>query len=136
MKNISPHVNIYKFPLTAISSITNRITGLGLTGIFLLGGSFSLLNIDLNEKYKKLDPFYKSLVNYSIIFPTSYHTYGGIRHFLWDKYPSLLTNNKVAKSSYLLFGLSIGTTYLIENPPSFDNVKPCESMEILKDIFI
>ena len=32
---ISPHVNIYKFPITAISSITNRISGLYLTGVFI-----------------------------------------------------------------------------------------------------
>ena len=35
MKKISPHVEIYKFPITAISSITNRVTGLALTGYFL-----------------------------------------------------------------------------------------------------
>ena len=37
-KNISPHVNIYRFPITAISSITNRITGVYLTGIFIGSG--------------------------------------------------------------------------------------------------
>ena len=34
-KIISPHVNIYKFPITAVSSITNRLTGLALTGLFI-----------------------------------------------------------------------------------------------------
>ena len=29
---ISPHVQIYKFPITAISSITNRLTGLSMSG--------------------------------------------------------------------------------------------------------
>jgi succinate dehydrogenase (ubiquinone) cytochrome b560 subunit len=35
---VSPHVTIYKFPPVAISSITNRVTGVILTGgeIFLL----------------------------------------------------------------------------------------------------
>ena len=35
MRKISPHVQIYKFPITAISSITNRVTGLALTGYYL-----------------------------------------------------------------------------------------------------
>ncbi len=34
---VSPHVTIYKFPVTAISSITNRVTGIALSiGLFLL----------------------------------------------------------------------------------------------------
>ncbi len=30
----SPHVTIYKFPLPALTSITHRITGVALTGLF------------------------------------------------------------------------------------------------------
>lgn len=29
---VSPHVQIYKFPVVALSSITNRVTGVILTG--------------------------------------------------------------------------------------------------------
>ncbi len=29
---VSPHVTIYKFPVVALSSITNRVTGVMLTG--------------------------------------------------------------------------------------------------------
>jgi hypothetical protein len=29
---VSPHVTIYKFPVVALSSITNRVTGVILTG--------------------------------------------------------------------------------------------------------
>lgn len=29
---VSPHVTIYKFPVAAISSITNRVTGVVLSG--------------------------------------------------------------------------------------------------------
>ena len=39
-KNISPHVNIYKFPVTALSSITTRLTGLYLSGLFIAGGIY------------------------------------------------------------------------------------------------
>ena len=55
------------------------------------------------------------MINCSFIIPTTYHTYGGIRHILWDNYPKLLTNNKVASSSYFLFGITLGTSVIVEN---------------------
>ena len=115
-KNISPHVTIYKFPVTAISSIATRVTGVYLTGLFILGGISKITNYDdyLYNSYKKLDNKYKSLLHYSVIIPTTYHTFGGIRHFIWDKYPKLLTNKSVPKSSYLLFGLTGLTSILTE----------------------
>ena len=138
IKNISPHVNIYKFPIAAISSITNRITGFYLSGLFVTGGIVSLLNKEdfINNKYKTLDQKYKSIINYSVIFPVSYHTLGGIRHFMWDKYPKLLNNKAVSRSSFWLFGLSIGSTFLIENYSLLNKVRTNESLEILSDIFI
>ncbi len=115
-KNISPHVNIYKFPITAISSITNRVTGLYLTGLFIGGGLYQLTGKnDLQKKYEQLENPYKRLFHYSILFPTTYHTFGGIRHFLWDKYPSIFLNNKsVVKSSLILFCSSSLCTMLQE----------------------
>lgn len=113
-KNISPHVNIYKFPITAISSITNRLTGVYLSSLFIGAGIYQLTGKDdLQKKYDELGK-YKRLFNYSIIFPTTYHTVGGIRHFLWDKYPKYLNNKQVAKSSMILFGFSAVTTVLQE----------------------
>tara|TARA_B100001093_G_C26600888_1_gene915814 strand:+ start:240 stop:680 length:441 start_codon:yes stop_codon:yes gene_type:complete len=112
--NISPHVNIYKFPVTAISSIATRISGVGLTGFYLIGGISHLCNVDLYKKYEKLENPYKKVINYSIIVPSTYHTFGGLRHFIWDKYPKLLNNTQVARSSYLLFGATFATSILIE----------------------
>lgn len=114
-KNISPHVQIYKFPITAISSITNRVTGLGLTGFFIIGGIGNLFNINYKEKYNNLKYPYQKIINYSFYFPLSYHTFGGIRHFIWDKYPHLLNNKSVAKSSIFLLGFSVCNTFLLDN---------------------
>mgnify|MGYP001265336722 FL=1 len=112
---ISPHVDIYKFPITAISSITTRITGLGLTGYFVLGGISGFNNHKyLKQKYDQLGKVEKNIVNYLVVFPGVYHTCGGIRHFVWDKFPHLMTNKKVALSSYVLFGLSTMITILSE----------------------
>ncbi len=115
-KKISPHLQIYKFPITAISSITTRLTGLYLTGLFVAGGISKINNYDkvVIDKYNNLNSKFKTVINYSIIFPLTYHTYGGLRHFLWDKFPNLLTNKSVVKSSYLLFGLTGVSSILAE----------------------
>ena len=112
---ISPHVQIYKFPITAISSIANRVTGLGLTGLFISTGLYSLTGNDPVQQYKVLDDKYKTVLNYFVSFPILYHTYGGIRHIVWDKYPKLLNNSSVTKSSKLLIGFSLLSTYGINN---------------------
>lgn len=116
MKKISPHVQIYKFPVTALSSITNRVTGLALTGYFLGAGFYCLCpsKDKLDQKYNSLDWKVKKLVNYGLIFPFTYHTFGGIRHMLWDMKPNLLQNKAVARSSYLLLGSSLITTIITE----------------------
>jgi len=115
-KNISPHVSIYKFPVTAISSILTRVSGVYLSGLFIAGGISKLVNKDkyLYDKYNNLNSNLKTAFHYTIIFPSVYHTYGGLRHFIWDKYPKLLTNKSVPKSSYLLFGLTGVSSILAE----------------------
>lgn len=119
MKNISPHVTIYKFPITAISSIANRITGLTLTGLFVSSGMLSLCNIDPIDQYQKCNSIVKRMINYSFVTPSVYHTLGGVRHFVWDKYPSLMTNTKVSQSSYFLFGSTLIMSVAIENVLNF-----------------
>ena len=116
MRKISPHVEIYKFPVTAISSITNRITGVALTGYFLGAGFYCLCPYkeQINKKYDSLDWKMKKFINYGALFPISYHTLGGIRHFIWDLKPNLLKNNAVKKSSLLLFGSSVISTVISE----------------------
>ena len=117
MRNISPHVQIYKFPITAISSIATRITGVGLTGLYLSYGTLCFFDKQdlINSKYNSLNDNYKKVINYTILTPTVYHTLGGIRHFVWDKFPSKFLNNKsVSRSSFLLFGLTIPLTYASE----------------------
>ena len=117
MRKISPHVQIYKFPITAISSIATRITGVGLTGMFIGVGTVCLFNKDKEviEQYNKLTLTYKKAISYTLLTPTVYHTLGGLRHFIWDKYPNVFLNNKaVARSSMLLFGLTVPFTFLSE----------------------
>lgn len=126
MNKISPSLSIYKFPITAISSITNRVSGIYLTGIMGISGFYYLLNNKQKEYilnyYHNLGFMPQKMINYSILYPFGYHVMGGIRHLIWDSFPHLLSNSKVARSSYALFGLSIIPTILLEKKIS-DNQK-------------
>ena len=121
--HISPHVSIYKFPVTALSSITNRITGVVISGGFIIVGISSFFpkqQETILQKYESL-----RIIKPILFFPIIYHTLGGIRHFLWDFKPQLLSNSKVTKSSFILFGTT-GIFYAIlglidQKPYHFQN---------------
>jgi succinate dehydrogenase / fumarate reductase cytochrome b subunit len=85
---LSPHLQIYRFPLTAILSITHRISGvflalgaaaLSLTLAALAGGPVA---------YKGAAAFWGSPVGYLFLFLWTfalyYHLANGIRHLVWD----------------------------------------------------
>ena len=108
---VSPHVTIYAFPIGAVSSITNRVTGValsfgaaGLGAIELLGGSGTALS--LMQTIGSSGFVIASGAKFAVAFPIVYHYGGAIRHFLWDQTPDYLTNVDVEKSSYALFGIS------------------------------
>ena len=114
--HISPHVSIYKFPVTALSSITNRITGVVISGGFIIVGISSFFpkqQETILQKYESLKKYESMrIIKPILFFPIIFHTFGGIRHFLWDFKPQLLSNSKVTKSSYILFGTT-GIFYAI-----------------------
>jgi succinate dehydrogenase (ubiquinone) cytochrome b560 subunit len=109
---VSPHVTIYAFPVTALSSITNRVTGCALSfGCFGLatidlvgGGSGSALSV--MQSIGDTSWVLASTAKLTVAFPIAYHYLGGIRHLMWDMSPDLLTNVDAQTSSYYLLGAS------------------------------
>jgi succinate dehydrogenase (ubiquinone) cytochrome b560 subunit len=106
---VSPHVTIYAFPVAALSSITNRVTGVamavgcfGLGTVEIVGGSGTA--IQLMQGIGSSGFIVASAAKFSVVFPIAYHYLGAMRHFVWDNKPDVLTNIDVEKSSYYLFG--------------------------------
>ena len=103
---VSPHVSIYKFPIVALSSITNRVTGvllsIGVSGI----GAMSFVGADPSAVTSTIAGFgaVAFVPKFLVAFPLVYHYLGGIRHMAWDRAPEQLTNDDVEKSSSILFG--------------------------------
>jgi succinate dehydrogenase (ubiquinone) cytochrome b560 subunit len=106
---VSPHVTIYAFPVGAISSITNRVTGcalsfgaFGLAGLDLVAGSGT--SLELMQMIGSQGFLVAAPAKFAVSFPIVYHYFGAIRHFAWDYFPDYLNNIDVPKSSWLLLG--------------------------------
>lgn len=114
--NRSPH---YKFPMIAISSVLNRITGVILTGGFT-GAGIIAMNGDLPGLISSLadsSPLITFPLKFALAYTVLYHYLGGLRHFAWDHFSvgnnidsdSLLELNKADLASKAMLG---GTTVL------------------------
>lgn len=105
---VSPSVEIYKFPIAAISSITNRITGVVLTVGATSFAALSIVGVDVAGMMMSLGnsgigPIFK----FSVAFPLVYHYLGGLRHVYWDKKPETITTETVETLSKALFGAAV-----------------------------
>jgi succinate dehydrogenase / fumarate reductase, cytochrome b subunit len=86
---LSPHLQIYKMPLTAgLMSITHRITGVALAAGTLVLTCW-LLSIGLGEEtYQEAQAILGSVLGLMVLFAWTlalfYHLFNGIRHLFWD----------------------------------------------------
>ncbi len=85
---LSPHLMIYRLPLTGIISITHRMTGVILAiGLIAYVASFFII-LQGNESYLNLQSFLDySLIRISIwffVYALFFHLCHGIRHLIWD----------------------------------------------------
>jgi len=102
----------FKLPITAISSVTNRATGLGLT-VGFAGASAIALTGDLPgtiDFMKETYPFLIPPAKFIVAFPLVYHTLGGLRHIVWDTTAAGFDLKTMKLTSQLLFGISVASS--------------------------
>ena len=82
---MSPHVTIYAFPTAALTSITNRVTGVGLSFgaaglavVELWGGNGAAVNF--LQDLTSMGPFVATSVKFSVAFPFIYHYWQVLLH--------------------------------------------------------
>ena len=108
---ISPHVSIYSQPIPAVSSITNRVSGVmlsvGMSGVALvaLTGSCDLPGYVL--AFQQAAPALVPVAKAVVAWPVLYHTVAGIRHLVWDYTARGLDLSSVELTSKLLIAASI-----------------------------
>ena len=85
---LSPHLSVYKFKYTLVSSIVNRFTGLVLTAGFLVLLYWIMAIFRGPQAYARAEVVLThsifKLVLSGFIFAFSYHLIAGIRHLIWD----------------------------------------------------
>ena len=101
----------YKFPAVALSSITNRVTGVALTGAMSAGGIIALVGgaeaVPMTmEMFKANAPLAVVPVKFALSFPFVFHTLGGFRHLVWDSTTKGIDNESANASSLAIFGVS------------------------------
>lgn len=85
---LSPHLQVYSLPLTALLSISHRITGVGLTiGSLLLTWWIAAAAYG-EAAYAQVQGFLGSWVGLILLlgfsFSLFFHLCNGIRHLVWD----------------------------------------------------
>ena len=102
----------YKFPIVALSSITNRVTGCVLSGAVGVGGVIACVGgpeavPETAELFKSQFPLLVFPAKAMLSFPFVYHGVAGLRHVIWDMSVFGIDNENAKKSSMFVFASSI-----------------------------
>ena len=107
---LSPHLTIYRWPVTMMTSITHRVTGMALTvGALILAWWLVSISNGLDGGYQTFmalaaTPF-GMLVLLGITWSLAYHFFNGLRHLAWDLGYGF--DKKIAeRNSVIVFALS------------------------------
>jgi succinate dehydrogenase / fumarate reductase, cytochrome b subunit len=85
---LSPHLQIYRWHISSLLSITHRISGLmNLLALILI--FFWLLTLSLGESNYELflltiNSFFGKFILIGFVWSMSFHLLSGIRHLAWD----------------------------------------------------
>jgi succinate dehydrogenase / fumarate reductase, cytochrome b subunit len=85
---LSPHLQIYRWPLPMAMSIAHRISGVGLYFGMLLVAWWLIAAASGPNAYANVAAFMGSFIGRLVLFGYTWallhHMLGGIRHFVWD----------------------------------------------------
>jgi succinate dehydrogenase / fumarate reductase cytochrome b subunit len=113
---LSPHLSVYKFKYTMVTSILNRFTGAALSvGLLLLvywltavaGGPGSQAHAG-----RILSSPVAKLLYVGLVIAFSYHLVAGIRHLVWDTGRGL-EKSQARRSAWLVAAVSLALMLII-----------------------
>ncbi|KAI8819387.1 succinate dehydrogenase cytochrome b560 subunit [Fimicolochytrium jonesii] len=112
----SPHLSIYKVQLSMALSALHRITGVGLSGAFVLGSAYYGLapfaSADVINFVQSLPAPVLIASKIIIAAPLVFHSLNGCRHLLWDTGRQLHLKGVYNTGYTVLFATALGTLYL------------------------
>jgi succinate dehydrogenase / fumarate reductase cytochrome b subunit len=85
---LSPHLQIYRWPVTMATSITHRATGLALAAGTLLVAWWLIATATGADAYDTFSMVARSplglLILFGFVWSLAFHLLNGIRHLVWD----------------------------------------------------
>ncbi len=113
---LSPHLQVYRWPLPMLMSILHRVTGAGLYfGTLLMAWWLTAAGSGPNA-YATIGSFINSFFGRLVLFGYTWalihHMLGGIRHLIWDTGRGFAPHEREGLSLATAIG-SIGLTPLI-----------------------
>ncbi|MEX2496982.1 MAG: succinate dehydrogenase, cytochrome b556 subunit [Woeseia sp.] len=85
---LSPHLSIYRWPITMTMSILHRVSGVLLSLGFILFAVWLMAAANGAETYDRVTGFMESLLGRLLLIVLSaaffFHLASGLRHLIWD----------------------------------------------------
>jgi len=85
---LSPHLTIYRWPVSMATSITHRVTGVGLSAGTLFLAWWLIAAASGPEAYQTFSHLAANpigqLVLFGFVWALAFHLLNGIRHLAWD----------------------------------------------------
>jgi len=114
---LSPHLSIYRFQFTMLTSIMHRITRVGLAVAAALVVWWFLALATSEDYFKTADAVLNSVLGSIILiialWGLSYHLCNGIRHLLWDIGKGLDLKTAYASAIGVFVGSAVITVLVV-----------------------
>jgi succinate dehydrogenase / fumarate reductase cytochrome b subunit len=113
---LSPHLQVYRLPLTAVLSISHRATGVMLSLGLILWVAFLMAAAGGESSYATaraiLDSFLGRLILWGWIYALFFHLCHGVRHLIWDTVHGL-ERETLELHGKIEIAASVGLTLLV-----------------------
>ena len=110
---LSPHLSVYRWPITMTLSILHRATGVALSVGFLLLVVWLIAAATGAEAYADVESLFSSfpgrLLLIGWIAAFFFHLFNGIRHLVWD-FGLGLEKHQATQSAWLVLVLTVFMT--------------------------
>lgn len=112
---LSPHLSIYRWPITMTLSILHRMTGVGMAVGLIVLAAWLINAASGPDEYRQFELIMSTLIGKLLLIAWSYaffyHLCNGIRHLVWDTgrgFEKVQAN----RSAWVAIVVSIGLTAL------------------------
>jgi succinate dehydrogenase / fumarate reductase cytochrome b subunit len=116
LRPVSPHIGIYRWPITMVASILNRATGIALSVGSLLLVWWLVAAASGPQAFAVVQGFVASPLGLVMLLGWTaalfYHFFGGIRHLVWDAGHGLAKRD-LNWVTWVVLGLTVLATALV-----------------------